>query len=238
VRYRRGQILDTWGLARPLGAGGNGEVWRASREGAPEVSALKIFRVRNPNRDAYPRFRAEVEFLRGCTHAGVLPLRDASVPEHPSDEHPAWLATPVATKASKALKRAELAQVVEAVSVWARTLAYLAREDVSHRDIKPDNLFLYQHDWMIGDWGLVSYPDKEAVTRPGHRVGPMWFIAPEMLSDPEHADGRLADVYSLAKTLWVLAAGQRWPVTGGTIRRDEPDFRLSTVVTDEAGRSA
>lgn len=229
-RYRADQTLDAWKLIEYLGAGGNGEAWRAERDG--DTSALKILRVRDPNREAYRRFRVEVAFLGECRHPGVLPLRDASVPERLTSGRVAWLATPVATKSSDALREAELAQVVKAVIVWARTLADLAAENVSHRDVKPENLFCSQGGWVIGDWGLVSYPDKEALTRPGRKVGPTWFIAPEMLSDPEHADGRLADVYSLAKTLWVLAAGQTFPVTGGTLRRDEPAFRLSSVVTD------
>jgi serine/threonine protein kinase len=42
----------------------------------------------------------------------------------------------------------------------------------------------------------------------------MYFIAPEMLRNPSEEDGRPADVYSLAKTLWVLAAGQKYPPPG------------------------
>ena len=35
-------------------------------------------------------------------------------------------------------------------------------------------------------------------------LGPRWTIAPEMKRDPRTADGKLADIYSLAKTLWIL----------------------------------
>jgi hypothetical protein len=39
-----------------------------------------------------------------------------------------------------------------------------------------------------------TYPDKEAVTDTGERLGPYSYLAPEMLHDAKHADGRKADV--------------------------------------------
>ena len=231
MRHRAGEVIDGWTLEEFLGGGGNGEVWRAARE--REVAALKLLFVRNPSHDAYRRFRAEVRFLRDYQHEGVLPLIDASVPDQLAKGQFAWLAMPQAELASVALDGASLRAVVEAVSAFAATLSDLADEGVSHRDVKPDNLFHHQDRWKVGDWGLVSYPSKEALTRAGRKLGPAWFLAPEMLSDPGHADGSRADVYSLAKTLWVLAAGQRFPATGGTLRRDEPAFRLSSVVADD-----
>lgn len=229
--HRAGEVIDGWVLEEFLGAGGNGEVWRAHR--GPEAAALKILWAKDPGRDAYRRFRAEVEFMRGHPHDGVLPLIGASVPERLAKGEYAWLATPEAELSSSALTNVPLAEVVRAGLAFAATLADLAAEDVSHRDIKPDNLFRHQDGWKVGDWGLVSYPNKEALTEDGRKLGPTWFLAPEMLSNPQHADGRPADVYSLAKSLWVLAAGQNFPPTGGTLRRDEPAFRLSSVVTDD-----
>ena len=230
MRHRRGEVIDDWRLKKCLGQGGNGEVWRAERDS--QMAALKLLMVQNPKHAAYKRFRSEVDFHQGYAHDGVLPLIAASVPKELPRGHSAWLAMPEATVAGDPLEDAPLLTVVEAVASFAETLADLGTMGVSHRDIKPDNLFLHDGRWKVGDWGLVSYPDKAALTLPGRKLGPTWFIAPEMLLDPEHADGRQADVYSLAKTLWVLSAGQRYPATGGTLRRDEPAFRLSSVVTD------
>jgi serine/threonine protein kinase len=231
VRRHRDEIVDGWALEKFLGEGGNGEVWRAERDG--HRAALKILTVRDTKHPAYRRFRDEVEFHRGHEHHGVLPVIDACVPPKLGKANCAWLAMPEATEAEKALRGAPLVSVVEATAAFAETLAALGAKGVSHRDIKPDNLFLHEDLWKVGDWGLVSYPDKDALTRPGRKLGPTWFIAPEMLLNPEDADGRCADVYSLAKTLWVLAAGQKYPATGGTLRRDEPAFRLSSLLTDE-----
>jgi serine/threonine protein kinase len=183
VRHHGGEIVDDWALKTLLGQGGNGEVWRAEQDG--QTAALKLLNVQNPKHAAYKRFRSEAEFHRGYEHAGVLPLIDASVPERLPKGRFAWLAMPEANVAGEALDGAPLVTVVEAVASFAETLADLGTMGVSHRDVKPDNLFLHDDCWKVGGWGLVSYPDKDSLTRPGRKLGPTWFIAPEMLADSE-----------------------------------------------------
>ena len=55
----------------------------------------------------------------------------------------------------------------------------------------------------MGDFGIAEYPDQPDLTG-NSDLGPKWTIAPEMKRSPKTADGTAADVYSLAKTLWIL----------------------------------
>jgi hypothetical protein len=75
----------------------------------------------------------------------------------------------------------------------------------------------------------VRFPNKEALTLPGKKLGPQIYHAPEMLTNPESAAGGPADVWSLAKTLWKLAAGAKWPLPGHQ-RWDEPLATLNVYV--------
>jgi hypothetical protein len=52
-----------------------------------------------------------------------------------------------------------------------------------------------------------------------------------MLNDSATADGKAADVYSLAKTLWVLATGQKFPLPG-EMKAAIPALTISKYVTD------
>jgi hypothetical protein len=52
-----------------------------------------------------------------------------------------------------------------------------------------------------------------------------------MLLNPQTADGGKADVFSLVKTLWVLASGQKYPLQG-ELRADNEQARLSSYVVD------
>jgi serine/threonine protein kinase len=82
----------------------------------------------------------------------------------------------------------------------------------------------------------VKYPEQELVTRQGRPLGPYYFMAPEMRRDADTADGELADVYSLAKTLWAVAASRPDPPPG-ELRTDRPGLRLSSHVISAHARS-
>ncbi len=183
-----------------------------------------------------PRFRNEIDFLlRAGGRRGVLPMLDHALPDDPSQ--PSWYVMPLAVPLVQALGWSpDLPGVVAAVGDIAETLASLAADGIAHRDIKPENLFQLDGAWLIGDFGLVQYPEQAAVTKQGRPLGPYFFMAPEMRRDADTADGELADVYSLAKTLWALAAGRPDPPPG-ELRRDRPELRLSTYIADPRARS-
>jgi serine/threonine protein kinase len=85
--------------------------------------------------------------------------------------------------------------------------------------------------WAISDFGLAHHPGKAAITKPGRKLGPTYYLPHEMLPRPHVADGRSADVYSLAKTLWVLATDQNFPPQGEQ-RRDVEQLRISEWVNE------
>lgn len=227
-RPKAGKQIGDWKLVDKLGEGGNANVWKAVKDDG-STAAIKILKPSGATR--YKRFRAEVELLLTLgPHPGVLPLLDSYLPDSANDATPAWLAMPVATGIVEALgANPALELVVESVASMAEILAALSVNGICHRDIKPGNL--YQHDgaWKIGDFGLADYPSKEALTVPGNKLGPMHFMADEMIANADTADGEAADVFSLSKTLWVLAAGQNYPPQG-QLRFDIPQLRLSSYV--------
>jgi uncharacterized protein YjbI with pentapeptide repeats len=230
-RYRIGDEVDSWRLRERLGAGGNGEVWKAERNG--RVVALKISKTLDPNDGRYRRFADEVLILRQLKdRKGVVPLIDASVPKMPSHEQPAWLAMPIAIPMTRRLSTRLLATTVEAIASIAETMSELHAQGISHRDIKPDNLFWYGDGWAVGDFGLVEFPDKQSLTKSGRKLGPIYYVAPEMLNDPVRSKGEPADVYSLAKTLWVLATGQHFPLPGEQ-KIDSELMQISMYVTHD-----
>lgn len=231
--HRNGERLGRWLLQKPLGTGGNAEVWEALGDQG-QVVALKILRSTSVISEPYVRFRNEISVLRRLCDPkraweglSVLPIIDVSLPDRPSRTRPAWLAMPVAMSIRAKLGNfPELKDVVKAVRSIAATLATLADEGICHRDIKPSNLYWYEDDYVVGDFGLVDYPGKEDITSGSRWLGPLHFLAPEMLMDPGRADGLPADVYSLAKTMWVLATTETWPPPG-EIRRDIKELNLA-----------
>ncbi len=204
-----------WVRRDRISGGGNADVYRATRDDLAEEVALKILRSHKVQSEPYRRFIQEVKVLRDLgAFDGILPVIDANLPERPSEKNPAWLAMPLATPIAEALVGQPIDVAVEAIAHVADTLARLARRNISHRDIKPGNLYHRDGQWLIGDFGLVAIPEGEDITLNDKQLGPQHFIAYEMVVDPVNADPKAADVYSLAKTLWVLAVGRRYPPPG------------------------
>ena len=214
---RAGQRYGQWMIAgdEPLGAGGNGQVWRAEA-GDGRVRAIKVLSAGGGPGRRYRlgRFRDEIAFLLAHPDtAGILPLLDSRISEDSGEA--SWYVMPVATPIREALgSDPEPGVVVAAIGGIAATLASLAAEGVAHRDIKPDNLFELGGRWVIGDFGLVTYPDKDPRTQHGRKLGPVDYMAPEMRQDADRTDPGPADVWALAKTLWVLLTGQELPLPG------------------------
>ncbi|MCX4581174.1 protein kinase [Streptomyces sp. NBC_01571] len=212
---QEGARLGKWTLVGRgyLGRGGNGEVWEARREGDDGRYAIKMFGLGRSLKNRRQRFADEITFLRGYTGEGVVPLVDSHVPEDPREI--CWYVMPLAVPLDEALGDTPAEEtMLEAIAGYAETLATLAEQGVHHRDIKPSNLFARDGQWEIGDFGLVTFPGKSDVTSSAVKLGPANFHAPEMLEPGEKADGGPADVWSLAKTMWVLLRRTRWPLPG------------------------
>jgi hypothetical protein len=232
---RQGAHFGKWELVEWLGAGGNGNVWKA-RARTGELGAIKLLHSRYAGKERHnQRLRDEIEAMRACADiAGVLPLLDSWIPANPSRAAPAWLVSAYAVPLDNALaESAALREIVSLCLSLARTLAAMHGRGYSHRDIKPENIFLYEDVWCVGDFGLVDFPGKIALTREGEKLGPTYYIAPEMLNQSHSADGLKADVFSLGKLFWKLAAGQRFPV-GGVHHREIPALTISGNVRGEA----
>ncbi len=198
-------------LGKQLGAGGNAVVYAAKRD--EELVAVKF--LLNTDVKRYLRFRDEVlvvtTSLKGSSR--VIPIIEHHLPDTESPEIP-WYAMPVATPIRKRLKGAPKRDVVSALAELAEGLGDLHDTNVAHRDIKPENLFFFENSFRFGDFGIAKFPDSAGLTTATEPMGPQGYMADEMMRDSGSADPFKADIFSLAKTLWVLLTDQRHPFLG------------------------
>lgn len=186
-----------------LGSGGNGVVKTAIAVATGEEVALKCLSEEAlGDKEKHERFEDEVNTMlqAGKMIKGIIPILDYSIED-------GWYVMPVAERIKDHCKKVD--DVVSGVLEIAETLAELHKVGLSHRDIKPDNILYYDGRWVLCDFGLVDIPDNpHNLTKNTKRIGAVRTIAPEMTRYPKDADGRLADVYSLAKSLWMLLTGK------------------------------
>ncbi len=209
-KITKGQKFGRWQLKRPLGAGGNGFVWLAINSRAEEVAIKILAKLDSKNKaKVYARFRDEVKVVQANSDiAGLLPIIESYLPGKIADEFP-WYTMPVAQSLDKHLDNARFEAAIQVILEAGKTLAKLHERGICHRDIKPANILIWGDKVCISDFGLVYYPKKPDLTGTREQIGAKWTIAPEMKRNSNKADGKPADVYSLAKTLWILLTGRK-----------------------------
>ncbi len=205
-KYKNGDQFGKWRLLEFINEGGNGEVWRATHDDRlSETYAIKL--LKNINCVSYIRFIDEVKTLKENSDIkGLLQIIDYSLPLNPKGVTP-WYTMPLAIPLKVCMEEKSPEQIVDIVLAVAQTLIALHSRGISHRDIKPANILVNAGVIYLSDFGLVEYPGKKDITVKWKDVGARWTIAPEMKRNPDKADGKLADVYSIAKTLWILLTG-------------------------------
>lgn len=198
-------------LVRPLGTGGQGQVYLAHDDRTDQAVALKLVKfapARQGDNGQRGRFLAEAYALRKLVHPNIATVIAAG--EH---DEGGWLAMQLAPGVSleRYVRPAWLlpeALVYAAGAAISRALAYAHGMGIVHRDVKPSNVIVHwpSNSIMLTDFGLARSSDSET-TRTGVVLGSPEYLAPEQLAGalPEPR----TDLYALGVLLFEMLTGRR-----------------------------
>jgi len=163
------------------------------------------------------RFLREIKLAARLNHPHILPLFDSG-----SADGMLYYVMPYVEGESlrERLDRDKKLPVDEAVRFAqgiASALDYAHRQGIVHRDVKPENVMLYEGMPMVMDFGIakaVSAAGTETLTQTGMMVGTPAYVSPEQAAGEINLDGK-SDQYSLACMLYEMISGER-PFSGNT----------------------
>jgi len=202
------KIIRTWDKkyktrGEDFDKGGNGVVIKVTDI---ETESKKLV-IKELNKDRFSeekkaRFIEEIDIMSNNYELikGIMPIYDYSKEEY-------WYVMPEAVLLTNYIEQNSISfdERIDIIISFGKILERLHNKDISHRDIKPLNLYMLNKEPYFGDFGLVDFPDKVSdFTKSDEGLGAIFTIAPEMKRDPKHADGKKADVYSFAKTAWMI----------------------------------
>lgn len=183
----------------------------ARDEHPSELAALKVFnpRAAGPGAEgqAAARMQNEIAVLKEG-RPGLLKLLDYSVPE-------SWIVSEychhgtLADNLHRYKGNARLA--FKSFLSLVQTGSELHKDQIVHRDIKPQNIFVGEGDeLLLGDLGIVFLPNQpERVSFTGESVGPRDFMPPWVFLDEQPGPiNPTFDVYMLGKVLWCMVSGR------------------------------
>jgi serine/threonine protein kinase len=201
-------------VRRPLGTGGQADVYEVDDIHEGDVVALKLLKQIPPGGQW-----AEAQVLRRLADPHILPIRNADV-----DSGRPYLVTELAMHGSMEDRIAAAGACgleVDDVLRWIRQacigVARAHDQRLVHNDLKPGNLFLNaEGECLVGDFGAASLLPVGQLSTVPLGFTPQT-VAPEIAASWPSLQGAsvLSDVYSLGATAyWMLAARPAHDLTG------------------------
>lgn len=208
-------VGERYVVDRMLGEGGMARVYRAKQKGLERWVALKVL---NPELVGMPlgrrRFLREARVAAELRHRGVVEIYDVG-----DDGNVAYIAMQLLDgdvlrdllyDAQIALSLADSLEIGVQV---AEVLEAAHEVSLTHRDLKPDNIFVLRTgddalEVTVVDFGLAfiaGREDLDRMTRDNVVVGTPAYLAPEQASGG--VVGPLADVYALGCLMYELVTG-------------------------------
>ncbi|HVC88041.1 MAG TPA: serine/threonine-protein kinase [Gaiellaceae bacterium] len=211
-------FLGRYRPLRPLGAGGMGHVWLARDEQSGLDVALKIVA-----REGKSGHRAEREARAAAALRHPRCQRILSLARDSSHVYITYEYIPGRTL-REAMRGGELddRSAVEVAAQISEALAHAHGRGIVHRDVKPSNVLLAQHegtgaggiDVRLLDFGLAQMAEFDTLTGLGDVPGTLAYISPERLQGLTATAA--ADVWAVGVLAWEALAGKH-PFWGGDL---------------------
>ena len=216
-----GTKLGPYKILVPLGAGGMGEVYKATDTRLDRTVAVKVLPSHlSDNARLKERFEREARAVSSLNHPHICTLYDIGsengidfmVMEHIEGD----------TLADR-LKKGPLPldRALQYGSEIAGALDKAHRQGVVHRDLKPGNIMITKSGAKLLDFGLAKTTaqqtnaaslsalptESQPLTKEGSILGTLQYMAPEQLEGKE-ADNR-TDIFAFGAVLYEMVTGKR-----------------------------
>src|ERR1035441_6026545 len=220
-----GTRLGPYEVQSPLGAGGMGEVYRATDTRLDRTVAIKVLASHlSSSPELKQRMEREARTISSLNHPHICHLYD--IGSQDGTDYLGMEFLEGETLAERLRKGAmPLNEVFKVGIAVAEALAIAHRSGIVHRDLKPGNIMLTKTGAKLMDFGLAKSvaiaaspasgltatsftpATSQPLTGQGTVLGTFQYMSPEQVEGKE-ADTR-SDIFSLGCVLYEMATGKR-----------------------------
>jgi eukaryotic-like serine/threonine-protein kinase len=189
---------------RHLGSGGMASVWLARDQALDRPVAIKVMADTLADDERWlERFKREARAAAALSHAHIVKVFDFGIEEH----RPYLVMAHISSGSLRDRIRdgGELPEPAGLARELLGALGHVHAAGIIHRDVKPGNILLDEHDRShLTDFGIARPQDAETMTQTGMVLGTMRYLAPEV-AEGEPATER-SDLYSAGGVLGEVAS--------------------------------
>jgi serine/threonine protein kinase len=209
---RVGERVSAFEIEDVVGAGGMGWVYRARHVLDGHHVAVKVLREDQLALDrSVDRMMREASILASVSHPGIPRFYECGLLR---DGRP-WIAMELVAGVPLHVRMQQLGtlapvEVVDLIGSVSDVLAAAHDRGVTHRDLKPDNIFLtpsdHQHPVRVIDWGIAHHLAGARYTNMNEAIGTPTYMAPEQArGGPTNGH---CDVYGLGVVAYQALVGR------------------------------
>jgi tRNA A-37 threonylcarbamoyl transferase component Bud32 len=210
-----GEVIKGFEVIRRLGKGGMGEVWVAEQQIIKTKVAIKFLLPElSHDQELVSRFFNEAIAVSRIKHAGIVKIADVGFHKGAAFLIMELLEGEPLGARIRRVGRFSLEEVRDIGWQLASVLGATHAAGITHRDLKPDNIFVVPDDELscgervkILDFGLAKLGSAVGITGSGTTMGTPSHMAPELWRDAASAAAP-ADVYAVGCILFEMCCGR------------------------------
>ncbi len=197
-------------LLRKLGQGGMGTVYLARQVSLDRQVAIKTLSPEFAKKEDFvKRFLRECRAMAKLQHPHVVQVYAAESRAGLNFVAIEYIDGKSMQDWMNQLGQLSVGDALHVVLACADALTHAHRQNMIHRDIKPDNILVTAKGMVkVADFGLAKAVDEDvSMTQSGTGLGTPLYMAPEQARNAKHVDQR-TDVYALGCTLYYFLTGK------------------------------
>ena len=211
-------IAETYVITALLGMGGMGAVWTAEHRRLPgKRVAIKVLLGATTDAESLARFRREAEIASRIGHPNIVEVLDFNA--LPSGTPYMILEYLEGDSLAGRLRQGPMAvePALEIIRQVGSALHAAHREQVVHRDLKPDNIFLCPTDSggvltdrvKVLDFGISKIRGSQTVqTQESALLGTPQYMSPEQAYGKNKSIDQRTDVWALGAIVYEMLVGE------------------------------
>ncbi|NOS99875.1 MAG: serine/threonine protein kinase [Phycisphaerales bacterium] len=197
--------IGPWTIVKQLPGGGQSTTWLVIGDESLGDERFVLKRLRGDDSKALNRFKSEIEACKSLNHPNIVKIVDYTLDGAP----PYMVSEFCESGALDHYPRLNTMSELERLRLFASIsegVACAHDRKIVHRDLKPGNIFVRGDGArVVGDFGICFLQDGHLRdTSTNERVGPRYFMAPELAEGRADPIMPASDVYSLGKLLYWL----------------------------------
>lgn len=233
-------LLNRYELLEKIGEGGMGIVYKAKCHLLNRFVAVKILKTElSSDEDFVARFKREGTSAASLSHPNIVNVHDVGTENNINFIVMEYINGKTLKQLIKKNDRLTSQKTLEISLQIAKALQCAHKNNIIHRDIKPDNIMITKDNLVkVTDFGIAKVSDSRTMTNSSKIMGTAHYFSPEQAKG-NFVDFR-TDIYSLGIVMYEMVTGRvpynaESSISIAMMHIQEPVIPPKEIITDLPG---